>query len=61
MPSIEPVDRVEVLVIVDNLTASLSISDTIEVRTISSETPDGNFVEIINPSAARVAYGTFSS
>ena len=42
-------------------TASLSISDTIEVRTISSGTPDGNFVEIINPSAARVAYGTFSS
>jgi hypothetical protein len=39
-------------------TASLSISDTIEVRQSSSgATPDPNFVWIDNPSATRVAYG----
>ena len=40
-------------------TASLSISDTIEVRQSSTgATPDPNFVWIDNPSATRVAYGT---
>lgn len=39
-------------------TASLSISDTIEVRQSSSgATPNANFVWIDNPSATRVAYG----
>lgn len=39
-------------------TASLSVSDTIEVRhTNSGVTPDPNFVWIENPSAVRVAYG----
>ena len=42
-------------------TASLSISDTIEVRHTTNQTPDPQFVEIENPSATRVAYGTFSS
>jgi len=40
-------------------TASLSISDTIEVRQSSGgATPDANFVWIDNPSAVAVAYGT---
>lgn len=40
-------------------TASLSVSDTIEVRVdAGTYTPDPNFVYIDNPSATRVAYGT---
>ncbi len=40
-------------------TASLSISDTIQVRQSSTgATPDANFTWIDNPSATRVAYGT---
>lgn len=42
-------------------TASLSVSDTIELQHTVNEAPDPQFVEIENPSAARVAYGTFSA
>ena len=40
-------------------TASLSITDTIELRLSTGDTPDPNFVELENPSAVRVGYGTF--
>jgi len=43
------------------VTGSLSISDTVEVRTDSSDTPDPQWVEIEDPVAARVAYATFSA
>ena len=40
-------------------TASLSVSDTVEVRySTGGVTPDPNFVWLDNPSAVRVAYGT---
>ena len=42
-------------------TSPLGIGDTIEVRHTASEGPDPQFVEIENPSASRVAYGTFSA
>lgn len=42
-------------------TASLSVSDTIELRHTTNETPDPQFVEIENPSATRVAYGALSA
>ena len=35
------------------VTASLSVSDTVEVQTVGSGTPDGNFVDIVDPLAAR--------
>jgi hypothetical protein len=43
------------------VTASLTSSDTIELRHTVNESPDPQFVEIENPSAVRVAYGTFSA
>lgn len=39
----------------------VAISDTIELRHTVNETPNPQFVEIENPSAVRVAYGTFSN
>jgi hypothetical protein len=42
-------------------TASLTATDTIELRHLVNESPDPQFVEIENPSATRVAYGTFSA
>ena len=42
-------------------TASLTATDTIELRHTVNEGPDPQFVEIENPSATRVAYGTFSA
>ncbi len=42
-------------------TASLTASDTIELRHTVNESPDPQFVEIENPSVVRVAYGTMSA
>ena len=43
------------------VTASLTGGDTITLRHTVNESPDPQFVEIENPSATRVAYGTFSA
>jgi hypothetical protein len=43
------------------VTGSLSSSDTIELRHTVSEGPDPQFIEVENPSATRVAYGTLSA
>lgn len=42
-------------------TASLTATDTIELRHTVSEGPDPQFIEIENPSVVRVAYGTLSA
>jgi hypothetical protein len=42
-------------------TASLTSGDTIALRHTVSEGPDPQFIEIENPSATRVAYGTLSA
>lgn len=43
------------------VTGSLSVDDTIELRHSTNEAPDPNFLEIENPSATRVGYGTLSA